>query len=109
METMNFSFGPLSQNSQKSPQQTSDVNETKTIKMTASNTPQTPTTKAKEIIIDSNCSLSSPDVITQTPSSSKLGPKKRKTNGPISKPGSRLNTSYYEKLTQQSTEKITNY
>ena len=108
MKTMDFSFGPLSQNSQKSLQQTPNVSETKTIEMTTSNTPQTPTSKAKEIIIDSSCLLSNPNVITQTPSFSKLGPKKRKTNGPISKPNSRLNTSYYEKLIQQSTEEITN-
>ena len=109
MKTMYFFFGPLSQNSQKSPQQTSDVSETKTIKMTASNRLQTSTSKSKEIIIDSNCSLSSLNVIIQSPPFSKLGPKKRKTNGPISKSNSRLNMNYYEKLIQQSTEKITNY
>ena len=109
METMDFSFGPLSQNSQKSPQQTPDVSETKTIEMTASNTPQTLTPNAKEIIIGSSCSLSSSDVIIQIPSFPKLRPKKRKANGPISKSNSRLNTNYYEKLIQQSTEKITNY
>ena len=109
MKTMDFSFEPLSQNSQKSLQQTPNVNETKTIEMTTSNTPQTLISKVKEIIIDSNCSLSSPNVIIQIPSFSKLRPKKRKTNGSISKPNSRLNTNYYEKLIQQSIEKITNY
>ena len=88
MKTMNFFFEPLSQNSQKSPQQTPDVSETKTIEMTASNTSQTSTSKAKKIIIDSNCSLSSPDVIIQISSFFKLGPKKRKANDSIFKSNS---------------------
>ena len=73
MKTMNFSFGPLSQNSQKSLQQTPNVSETKTIEMTTSNTPLTPTSIAKEIIIGSSCSLSSSDVIIQISPSPKLG------------------------------------
>ena len=109
MKTMDFSFGPLRQNSQKSLQQTSNVNETKTIEMTTSNTFQTFTPKAKEIIIGFNCSLNSSNIIIQTLSFPKLGPKKRKTNGSIFKSNSWLNTSYYEKLIQQSTEKIINY
>ena len=67
MKTMDFSFKPLSQNSQKSSQQTSNVNETKKTETTTPNTFQTSTSKVKEIIIGSSCSLNSANVIIQIP------------------------------------------
>ena len=88
MKTMDFFFEPLSQNNQKTFQQTLNVSETKTIKITTSNTFQTFTSKVKEIIIGFSCSLNNSNVIIQISSFFKLKFKKRKTNGFIFKSNS---------------------